>query len=77
MKLLILLFISCFNLSVFGATIYITQSGSGTMDGSSWNNAASGDQLQAYINTANLGDEIWVACGTYYPTNGLNRKISL
>ncbi|NQY05867.1 MAG: T9SS type A sorting domain-containing protein [Flavobacteriaceae bacterium] len=57
-------------------TFFITQNGTGLMDGSSWENAASGNDLQNMINSALSGDEIWVACGTYVPTLGTDRSIS-
>jgi len=38
------------------------------MDGTSWGNAVSGQDLQTSINTAVVGDQVWVACGTYIPT---------
>ena len=46
------------------ATFYVRFGGTG--DGSSWANASS---LQDAINSASvLGDEIWVAAGTYIPS---------
>ncbi len=39
----------------------------GTGDGSSWVNASS--NIQAMLDNAVSGDEVWVAKGTYYPTN--------
>lgn len=48
------------------STYFVTPSGAGMMDGSSWNNAS--DDLQDMINTAIEGDQIWVAKGTYKPT---------
>ncbi|PSJ71538.1 hypothetical protein C7N43_38820, partial [Sphingobacteriales bacterium UPWRP_1] len=48
------------------ATRYVKTTASGTADGSSWANA-SGD-LQAMINASAPGDEVWVAAGTYTPT---------
>lgn len=48
------------------STYFVTPSGAGMMDGSSWNNAS--DDLQDMINTAIEGDQIWVAQGTYLPT---------
>lgn len=57
-------------------TFYITPSGAGLMDGSNWDNAALNQDLQTIINTAFVGDEVWVACGTYLPTTNTDRSIS-
>lgn len=51
--------------SVTGDTIYVKAGSSG--DGSSWANAY-GD-LQTGLVDADPGDEVWVAAGTYKPTN--------
>ncbi|MCB0686115.1 MAG: hypothetical protein KDC53_06310 [Saprospiraceae bacterium] len=48
------------------STYYVTPTGAGSMDGSSWINAS--DDLQDMINTAMEGDQIWVAQGSYLPT---------
>lgn len=61
---------------VSAAIRYVTPSGAGTQDGSSWNNAYSGASLQAAINLSGVGDEVWVAAGTYYPTANTDRTIS-
>ncbi len=45
---------------------YVKQGGSGTKDGTSWLNAS--DEIQAMINLASSGAEIWVAKGIYLPT---------
>lgn len=72
--LLLSLFISG---SVLHANIlYVTQSGAGSMNASSWANAAPGTQLQAIINSAAVGDSVWVSCGTYTPTAGIDRNIA-
>ncbi len=55
-----------FTISTVFAQKYVTTTGAGTKDGSSWANASS--DLQATINTASIGDVIWVAAGTYTPT---------
>lgn len=47
------------------ATWYVTSTGTGTLAGASWTNAAS--DLQLTINNASSGDEIWVTNGTYKP----------
>ena len=57
-------------------TRFVKQNGDGNFDGSSWINAAAGINLQTIINSSTIGDEVWVACGTYLPTAGSNRTIS-
>lgn len=47
---------------------YVKQGATGT--GTSWTNASG--NIQAMINGATFGDEIWVAQGTYYPTQAVN-----
>ena len=53
--------------NLVGRIRFVTESGAGNMDGTSWENAS--DDLQAMIN--DLGSEqtgeVWVAEGTYYP----------
>ena len=45
---------------------YVTVTGAGTKDGSSWVNAS--DNLQNMINASAANNQVWVAAGTYYPT---------
>lgn len=73
--LTLLLSFVLFNTSL-AATWFVTPSGNGSMDGSSWNNAAPGTDFQAIIDNAMPNDEVWVACGTYLPTTTLDRNIS-
>lgn len=53
---------------------YVTQSGGGTQDGTSWANAFSGTRLQEAINGTPAGGQVWVAGGTYKPTTDNNRN---
>lgn len=62
--------------NTFSAIIYVTPLGAGSQNGSSWANAFAGNSLQAAINGAVNGDEVWVAAGTYLTTNTANRNIS-
>lgn len=55
--------------------IYVNKANTAIIqDGTSWNNAIS--DLQNALAVATSGTEIWVAKGTYLPTNTLNRTIS-
>lgn len=66
-----LLFALCFSTFLSRADIYyVKQTATGNGSGSDWNNASS--DLQAMINAANVGDQIWVAAGTYKPTTLLS-----
>jgi hypothetical protein len=76
MRLLFLLLFTGIQFAGLCATLYVTETGSGTNDGSSWPNAFPADGLQTAINQANSGDEVWVACGSYYPTTTIDRNIS-
>ncbi|MDR1583526.1 MAG: hypothetical protein LBS55_09785 [Prevotellaceae bacterium] len=49
---------------------YVTQSGKGAKNGSSWNDAS--DNLQAMINASGIDEEVWVATGTYKPVYKAN-----
>ncbi|MCP9770360.1 right-handed parallel beta-helix repeat-containing protein [Lacihabitans sp. LS3-19] len=63
---IIFLTISCFQ-TAFSNIRYVKPASSGSGDGSSWSNASSG--LQLIINSSSAGDQIWVAAGTYKPSN--------
>ena len=65
--------IQCISLSA--NIIYVnTNVSGGNNDGSSWGNAYS--LFQPAINEAIYGDSIWVAQGTYLPTNGSFRQFT-
>ncbi len=72
---LILALIS-FSFPSFATIRYVTSTGAGAQNGTSWANAAPGSSLQTLINASGSGDEIWVACGTYFPTNTANRNLA-
>lgn len=54
-----------------GGVLFVKVGESG--DCSSWGNAC---DLQSALSSAVAGDEIWVAEGTYYPTDGTDRTVS-
>ena len=51
--------------------IYVNQSATGNNDGTSWENAFT--ELSMIYDDLNYGDTIWVAAGTYRPSQGNNR----
>lgn len=73
-KLLIYLvaFLGCINTS-FATTLYVNINASGSNNGTSWADAYT--DLQDAIASSNFGDEIWVAAGTYKPTNTTDQAI--
>lgn len=74
---MILLCVLLYNLTnAFAAIHYVTVSGAGSFNGTSWANAATGVSLQSIINASNSGDEVWVACGIYVPTQATDRAAS-
>ncbi|MDH4471445.1 MAG: T9SS type A sorting domain-containing protein [Fluviicola sp.] len=75
MRILLLTFLSltsCFTLNA--AIWHVSPSGSG--NGSSWANAAPGNDLQTIIDNAAINDQVWVMCGTYFTTNTSDRSIA-
>jgi hypothetical protein len=53
---------------------YVQASASGLNTGQSWTDAFR--NLQNALQIAQAGDQVWVAAGTYYPTDTLNRALS-
>ncbi|OIN55800.1 beta strand repeat-containing protein, partial [Arsenicibacter rosenii] len=66
-------------LPVSQTIVYVSQTGSGTRDGSTWENAMPGDFLQCAINQA-AGQgrpmDVWVTGGLYKPTTGTDQSAS-
>ena len=60
--------------SAQGRTIFVDAYATGAGNGNSWQNAFT--DLQAALFAAQPGDGVWVALGTYKPTDGYNRQIS-
>ena len=56
--------------------VYVTESGAGLQNGTSWTNAYPGTALQEAIGAASScsGGQVWVARGTYRPTTGNERE---
>jgi hypothetical protein len=64
-----------FSLPTPPARRYVTVTGAGLKDGSSWANAYDGLQLKSVMDEPQYGD-IWVARGTYYPTADGDQTVS-
>ena len=51
-----------------GAVIYVTQTGAGLRNGTSWTNACGETEFKGALDSAPAGSEIWVAMGKYRPS---------
>ena len=55
------------------AVVYVDTAAGGANDGTSWSDAY--NDLQTALASSTVGDQIWVAAGTYYPTSTTTRNI--
>ncbi len=55
---------------------YVRELPFGAANGTSWANAVGATNLQVAINLSALGDQVWVAAGTYRTTTTINRNIA-
>lgn len=62
---------NCCGTPIVGQVIYVDKDASGSEDGSSWTNAYT--DLQDAMQSAEAGQEIWLADGVYLPTQDGNR----
>ncbi len=58
---------------VLANVIYVNHASTGLNNGSSWQNAF--NDLQDALSSTPIPDTIWIAKGTYYPTDGTDRYI--
>lgn len=64
----------CFPFLINAQVIYVNHAAAGQNNGSSWADAYV--HLNEAITSAQFGDSIWIAQGTYFPTNDGNRDSS-
>lgn len=76
MKNLLRILVICYYAEILPAQQiwYVNQSASGINNGITWADAF--PNLQSAVAISDIGDQIWVAKGTYKPTEGMNREIS-
>ncbi|MFN5417894.1 MAG: T9SS type A sorting domain-containing protein [Flavobacteriia bacterium] len=73
-KIIFLLSFVFIALRSYAAIIYVNINATGTNSGTSWANAFT--DLQNALSNAFINDDIWVATGTYKPTQTTNRDLS-
>jgi len=66
-KYAVLALLMCVSVTLFAGNKYVKHDASGNNDGSSWTHAYT--SLQSALSTASSGDKIYVATGTYVPSN--------
>lgn len=64
----LLLTMFCLPLSSEGAVIFVTHSGAGNRDGTSWDHAYGEAEFSQHLNNSPVGTEFWVAAGKYRPS---------
>lgn len=69
MKARLLLWVLLFLYFRSNAQVYVTQSGAGLQNGSSWSNAYSNAGFRTALKTAAYGTTFWIAAGTYKTEN--------
>jgi hypothetical protein len=74
LKILSLILILLGALKSHSSIIYVNANATGNNNGNSWTNAYT--DLQSALSTAFINDDIWVATGTYKPTQTSTRTIS-
>ena len=68
-------FTACFLSPKAEAAIrYVTQGGTGSKEGTSWENAYGEAEFSTAIQSADAGDEIWVAVGVYRPSTAMDES---
>lgn len=69
MKTIITLFTALFISITIHSQVYVSPTASGNNDGTTWMDAYT--NLQDAFDNASTGSQIWIAAGTYFPTNNI------
>ena len=72
MKIFTLSFFLFLGLNAFSVNYYVDSAAMGTHNGASW--ATAFDSVQPALKVANNGDTVFIAKGTYLPTNTTDRS---